>query len=93
MRSRLIAFSFALLSTHLLGARQMMQETPEFVHVSTSFHFEVQAPFSRTVLLFGPESEKGWAGKNWQPRFFYPVPGKDTVGAVFTVPHSSHTSI
>ena len=63
------------------------------VHLTTSFHFEVQAPFSRAALLFGPESEKGWAGETWKPRFLYPQPGRDIEGAVFEIQHGPHTSI
>jgi hypothetical protein len=70
-----------------------MQQSAAPLHLSTSFQFEVDAPFSKTSLLFGPESEKTWAGEHWQPRFLYPRPGGDTVGAVFTVSRGSHPSI
>ncbi len=72
---------------------QIMQTPNEPVHLTSTFHFEVHAPFSRVATLFGPESEKTWAGPNWQPTFLYPVPAHDTQGAVFTVPHGPHTSI
>ena len=68
-------------------------ETAMPLHVSTSFEFEIRAPFSQVATLFGPESEKRWAGDQWQPTFLYPQPGFDTAGAVFTVPHGPHTSI
>ncbi len=50
-------------------------------------------PFRETASLFGPEAEKSWAGEHWQPTFFYPKPGKDTSGAVFTVARGPHTGI
>jgi hypothetical protein len=75
------------------GGGQTVQTSAEPVHIATSFQFEVHAPFSRVALLFGPESEKTWAGKHWQPEFLYPRPAKDAQGAVFTVPHGPHKSI
>jgi hypothetical protein len=75
------------------GDSQTVQKSAEPIHTSTSFHFEVHATFSRVALLFGPESEKTWAGKHWQPDFLYPQPAKDSEGAVFTVPHGPHKSI
>jgi len=93
VRMRSAALPFTVLFTGILGGCHLMTAGTGCVHMSTSFHFNVQAPFARTALLFGPESEKGWAGERWQPRFFYPQPGKDTEGAVFTVRHGPHTSI
>jgi hypothetical protein len=84
-----LAFTFA--STH--AESQTMQTPAQPVHLTTSFHFDVHAPFARVALLFGPESEKTWAGPRWQPQFLYPLPAHDTQGAVFTVPHGPHTSI
>ena len=65
----------------------------EVVHVSNSFHFEVAAPLERVAPLFGPEGERGWAGKHWNPEFLYPRPAKDVQGAVFLVQHGPHTSV
>jgi hypothetical protein len=75
------------------GDCQMVHKSAQPIHISTSFHFEVPATLSRVALLFGPESERAWAGKHWQPDFLYPQPAKDTEGAVFTVPHGPHKSI
>jgi hypothetical protein len=86
----------AFLALTLLSARaesQTMPTSAEPAHLTTSFHFEIHAPFARVVVLFGPESEKTWAGPRWQPNFLYPLPASDTQGAVFTVPHGPHTSI
>jgi hypothetical protein len=62
-------------------------------HSENTFRFEVAAPLARVAPLFGPEGERCWAGKHWDPHFVYPQPGKDVEGAVFTVAHGSHNSI
>jgi hypothetical protein len=65
----------------------------ELTHVSNTFHFEVAASLARVAPLFGPEAERNWAGKHWNPEFLYPQPAKDTQGAVFRVQHGPHTSV
>lgn len=62
-------------------------------HVRNSFTLTVQAPFHEAALLFGPESERKWAGGDWDPQFVFPQPGKDVQGAVFTIQHESHQSV
>lgn len=61
--------------------------------VSNSFEFDVAAPLSRVGPLFGPEGERRWAGKHWNPMFVWPQPAKDVQGAVFTVQHGPHTVV
>jgi hypothetical protein len=63
------------------------------IRVSNRFEFHVQAPLSRVAPLFGPEGERCWAGKHWDPVFLSPRPGRDVQGAVFTVQHGPHTSV
>ena len=63
------------------------------VHETNHFQFLVSAPLSRAAPLFGPEGERCWAGKDWNPQFLHPQPGKDVPGAVFTVQHGPHTSV
>jgi hypothetical protein len=77
------------------GLHQVESNTPpvELVHVSNTFHFEIAAPLGRVAPLFGPEAERGWAGKHWNPEFLYPRPAKDTQGAVFRVQHGQHSSV
>ena len=65
----------------------------ELVHVTNTFHFDIAAPVARVAPLFGPEAERSWAGKHWNPEFLYPQPAKDTEGAVFRVQHGQHTSV
>jgi hypothetical protein len=43
--------------------------------------------------LFGPNGERGWAGKHWNPEFIHPQPGADVEGAVFTVQHGPYRAV
>ena len=69
----------------------MASATP--AHVSNSFEFDVHAPLIEVAPLFGPEGERCWAGKHWNPAFVFPQPGKDVEGAVFTIAHGPHTVV
>ena len=69
-------------------------EAPDLpAHVSNSFQFVVRTPLHRAAALFGPEGERCWAGRHWNPEFLYPQPGKDVQGAVFTIQHGAHKSV
>jgi hypothetical protein len=57
------------------------------MHVETTFKIVVNAPYAETAKLFGPEGERAWAGKHWDPSFIYPVEARDEQGAVFTIKH------
>jgi hypothetical protein len=72
---------------------ETMQTPAPLAHVSNSFQFEISAPLVRVAPLFGPQGERCWAGKHWDPQFIYPQPGNDVEGAVFTVQHGAHISI
>src|ERR1700739_3805799 len=76
-----------------LGLISMVNETARLAHVTNSFQLVVRAPLIRAATLFGPEGERCWAGRNWNPEFLYPQPGKDVQGAVFTIQHGPHTSV
>lgn len=79
------------------GAQKIDQPLAVLAHVSNSFRFTVHAPLSRIAPLFGPDAERSWAGKHWNPEFLYPQPGKDIPkdiqGAVFTIQHGPHKAI
>jgi hypothetical protein len=62
------------------------------LHTQTSFDMLVHAPYAATAPLFGPNGERAWAGKHWNPQFIYPQPAIDVEGAVFTIQHGSHTA-
>ena len=57
------------------------------LHLTTSFDLLVHAPYAETAPLFGPEGERAWAGKHWNPEFIHPRPAVDSEGAVFTIQH------
>ncbi|MGA8729928.1 MAG: hypothetical protein WB608_14340 [Terracidiphilus sp.] len=57
------------------------------MHVQNSFDLIVHAAYAQTAPLFGPNGERAWAGKHWDPQFLHPQPGRDEEGAVFTVRH------
>ena len=59
----------------------------ERLRTSTSFSLIVHASYEKTAPLFGPEGERAWAGKHWDPQFIHPQPAHDEAGAVFTIQH------
>jgi hypothetical protein len=63
------------------------------LHVSTSFDLTVHASYARTAPLFGPEGERAWAGKHWNPEFIHPEPARDVEGAVFTIQHGPYKAV
>jgi hypothetical protein len=56
-------------------------------HTETSFELVVKAPYAEAAKLFGPEGERVWAGKHWDPQFLFPASPRDEQGAVFTIQH------
>jgi len=107
-----ITFAMALNSTTStpMSYAQVTPATPPVVaeaplRVSNSFHFVVNAPLSEAAPLFGPEGERSWAGKHWNPEFLYPRPSTDAAarkipepaldiqGAVFTIQHGPYKSV
>lgn len=62
-------------------------------HVRNAFSLIVHAPYSEAAPLFGPNGERGWAGAHWDPQFFYPQPGRDIQGAVFSIHHGSTDAV
>ncbi len=63
------------------------------VHVSTGFDLIVHASYEKTAPLFGPEGERAWAGKHWNPEFIHPQPAADIEGAVFTIQHGPYKAV
>lgn len=88
-------FSFVLLfaTPAVPQTKETMQPPVQLSHVKNTFTFQVAAPLARVAPLFGPEAERCWAGKHWDPQFIYPQPAKDVPGAVFTVQHGGHSSL
>lgn len=80
---------FALITAAGLAAPLLSQVAPaskeECLHVRTSFSFVVNASLAVTAPLFGPEGERAWVGKHWDPVFIHPQPARDVEGMVFTL--------
>lgn len=78
--------SLAGLALPALAQSPASGATP-LLHLTASFDLTVHASYAETAPLFGPEGERPWAGKHWNPQFIYPIPAKDVEGAVFTIQH------
>ena len=63
------------------------------LRTQTAFDIIVRLPYAQAAPLFGPEGERPWAGKHWDPQFLYPRPAHDEQGAVFTVQHGAATAV
>lgn len=80
------------------SARPALAQSPiarpePLMHVSTSFDLAVHASYAETAPLFGPEGERPWAGKHWNPEFIHPQPAADIEGAVFTIQHGTYKAV
>jgi len=87
-----LILALALFNAPQQAAETMQPMTP-VTHVSNTFEFRIAASLARVAPLFGPEGERCWAGKHWDPKFLYPQAAKDVEGAVFMVQHGPHNSI
>lgn len=87
--------ALTLAATALIGASALGQSThsQELAHTQTAFDILVLLPYAQAAPLFGPEGERPWAGKHWNPQFLYPRPAHDQQGAVFTVQHGPVTAV
>lgn len=81
----------AAISVTALG--QSAASTPQQLRTQTAFDILVHLPYAQAAPLFGPEGERPWAGKHWNPQFLYPQPARDEQGAVFTVQHGPVTAV
>jgi hypothetical protein len=95
MKNLFHIFAIAALSAPLLSqSTPATQETR--IRTQTSFDLLVHAPYDVTAPLFGPNGERRWAGKHWNPQFVYPQSmigtAGDTDGAVFTLRHGPLTA-
>ena len=79
-----LLIGFAGIAMPMLGQSPAAQP---LLHVSTSFDLTVHAPYAEAAPLFGPQGERAWAGKHWNPEFLHPEPARDVEGAVFTIQH------
>jgi hypothetical protein len=72
---------------------QSATPTPQLLRTQTAFDIVVHLPYAEAAPLFGPEGERPWAGKHWNPQFIYPHPAHDEQGAVFTIHHGPVTAV
>jgi hypothetical protein len=89
--NRTLAFTAAaVISTSALG---QSTPAPQLARTQTAFDILVHLPYVEAAPLFGPEGERPWAGKQWNPQFLYPQPAHDEQGAVFTIQPGPVTAV
>ena len=94
MKPRLITQIATFFAAAALGASapgQTAAPPSQLLRTQTAFDLTVRLPYAEAAALFGPEGERTWAGKHWNPQFLYPQPAHDEQGAVFTVQHGPVT--
>lgn len=91
MKRTLAIPAAAVLAASAFG--QSAALAPQLLHTQTAFDIVVHLPYAEAAPLFGPEGERLWAGKHWNPQFLYPQPAHDEQGAVFTVHHGPVTAV
>lgn len=91
MKSAAIITAAVALGVTALG--QSDTTAPQLLRTQTAFELTVHLPYVEAAPLFGPEGERPWAGKHWNPKFLYPQPAHDEQGAVFTIQHGSVTAV
>lgn len=82
----------ACMALPALAQTPIAQPEP-LLRTSSSFDLVVHASYAKTAPLFGPEGERGWGGKHWNPEFIFPLPAHDEEGAVFTVKHGPYKAV
>ena len=89
-----VALLVGLAAIALPAFTQTSTAPPEaLLHVSTSFDLVAHASYEKTAPLFGPEGERAWTGKHWNPEFIHPQPAADIEGAVFTIQHGPYKAV
>jgi hypothetical protein len=91
MKTILVAIATVAFMTNTL-AQSPAPQTETLARQTTSFDLVVHLPLAQTAPLFGPEGERAWAGKHWNPEFIYPQPARDQEGAVFSIHHGPYTA-
>jgi hypothetical protein len=72
---------------------QSAAHASQLLRTQTPFDIVVDLPFVQAAPLFGPEGERAWTGKHWDPQFLYPQPAHDEQGAVFLVHNGPVTAV
>jgi hypothetical protein len=88
------ALAAAAIAATAIGSSALAQSpSPQLLRTQTAFDLVVRLPYDEAAPLFGPEGERPWAGKHWDPQFLYPQPARDEQGAVFTIQHGPVTAV
>jgi hypothetical protein len=90
------ASAIAITGATVIAASALAQSAvppSQLLHTQTAFDIVVHLPYAQTAPLFGPEGERPWAGKHWDPQFLFPQPAHDVQGAVFTINHGPLTAV
>ncbi|MBS1806162.1 MAG: hypothetical protein JST28_22705 [Acidobacteria bacterium] len=90
MKSAIAVAAVATLTAS--AASQSTLSPTQLLRTQTAFDLTVNLPYAEAAPLFGPEGERAWAGKHWDPKFLYPRPARDEQGSVFTIQHGSVTA-
>jgi hypothetical protein len=96
MKPAFVATAVAIASATAIGSSARGQSPApavQLLRTQTAFDIAVRLPYAEAAPLFGPEGERPWAGKHWNPQFLYPQPAHDEQGAVFTVHHGPVTAV
>ena len=88
-----VALAAPIAALAVQAAAQPASAAEELMHIQTSFDIVVPLGVEQTAPLFGPEGERAWAGKHWDPKFIHPQPAHDEQGAVFTVKHGPFSAV
>lgn len=86
MKAAILLSAAAMAAANAAGQSAPAAPAP-LAHTQVSFDLVVHAPVEKAMPLFGPEGERAWGGKHWDPKFIYPQPAADVPGAVFTINH------
>lgn len=88
--------AFTIAAAAAIGVSALAQSPAvpsiQLLRTETAFDLTVRLPYTEAAPLFGPEGERAWAGKHWDPHFVYPQPAHDEQGAVFSVQHGPVTA-
>ncbi len=97
MKGTLIVISALLLvavvTLAFLHFRAQREDTGPVAHVENKFEFTAHGPYKTVAPLFGASAERAWGEGQWNPKFLFPLPERDTFGEVFTVAHGHLRSV
>ena len=81
MKLKYAAGTIISAATAISASTLAQSPAPHLLRTQTAFDIVVHLPYAEAAPLFGPEGERPWAGKHWNPQFLYPQPAHDEQGA------------